>query len=330
MGDVVPFAVDAATLAKMGEMFGDTSGDLRDGVSAGFGVVSFKGKSWRVKYKGDEILIKNSDGDPVASLNVVIVKGSAAISKLYYPGAYTEGDDSAPACFSMNGVIPDPSGESIQSPTCAACPKNVWGSKITEQGNKTKACADSRRIAVVPYPDIANEAFGGPMLVRIPPATLNDLARYAEKLKQIGLPYQAVVTKIGFDHELAYPKLTFEARKGLTAEEAVIIKELMEEDAIGRMLETTPVELAEPSIKDAAAKPAAPAKAKAKPKPAPETETPHDPETGEVVEDEVQTMAPAPKKQTGETPKQSPKEANAVGGEEVTAALSDLVGDLLG
>lgn len=227
---------DQNQLAHLQDMFGGAdNSDLNSGVSASFPVVSFKGKVWRVKFKGEEKAVLNADGDPVASLHAVIVKASPAISKIYYKHKYTEGDDSAPTCFSVDGVRPDPGAEEVQSETCAACPHNVWGSRITENGNKTKACADSRRVAIVPYPDLRNEQGGGPMLLRIPPASLQNLVKLSEQLNQLSLPYQAVVVKIHFDHEVAFPKLLFTPAKALSAEEAVIIKEHMESESVNRM-----------------------------------------------------------------------------------------------
>ena len=114
-GDVIPFELPAGVLDAF-KGLDPASDDLSSGVQPSYGIVSFKGKVWRVKYKGEEHIIKNKDGDPAASLVAVIVKGSPCISKIYYPGSYTEGDDSPPACFSIDGVA---LGEGTPGPIAA-------------------------------------------------------------------------------------------------------------------------------------------------------------------------------------------------------------------
>lgn len=336
-GDVIPFEMPANMLAEMKDLFGDPAenNDLSEGVAQSFGVVSFKGKVWRVKYKGEEKIVKHPEtGDPMSSLIAVVVKSSPQISKIYYPGSYVEGSDDAPDCFSIDGVRPDPGSPNVQAPTCAACPKNVWGSKITEQGNKTKACADSRRMAIVPYPDLRNENFGGPLLLRVPPASLQELDTYGKQLQRMGVPYQAVITKITFDHELAYPKLKFEAIKGLSADEAKTVLELMNGDVVTRMLAEAPItdDAITPSQAAAVAAEEGPAKA-----PDAETLVPADKKDRTVLEkradQEAEASRPEPVSESTpepETkPKATPKEANSAEVVEVSQELDGLLGSLL-
>lgn len=195
----------------------------QQGVQASFAVLSYKGRNWRLKYRGEEALLKDDRGQPAMSLDVIIVGVSGAVSKIYYEGKYVEGSDDAPDCYSLDGVMPDPGAAKKQCETCAVCPHNQWGSRITEAGKKGKACQDSRRIAVVPLGDPMNESFGGPMLLRIPPMSLNMLASYASMLERKGASIEAVATRLGFDFDVAYPKLKFEAIDWLTEEQAVMV-----------------------------------------------------------------------------------------------------------
>lgn len=275
---VVPFAggkVPAALRDAMTE-----ADDLSAGVSGGFAVMSFKGSRWKIKYQGEEHPILNSDGDPVASLEAVILKANPHITKNYYEKGYTEGAAEAPDCFSLDGVRPDPGVEKPQADACARCPKNVFGSRITPAGKKAKACQDNRRLAIVPANDLENDTFGGPMLLRIPAASLADLALMGKNLKARGFPYNAVTVRIGFDMDVAYPKLTFRPVRPLTDEEAVQVRELLHDDKLERILaeavELRDAPAAEPeepkddlfeqpvAAKPAAAAKPAPAKAAAK------------------------------------------------------------------
>lgn len=230
--------------------------DLSAGVSPGFGVVSYRGKVWRINYKGEEhnLMGKDSDGNiiPIPSVKLVMLKAKPQLSKIFYLKQYEEGDDSSPDCFSMDGVTPDRSVVTPQCGTCAACPQNIWGSKITEAGKETKACTDSRRLAVVPATDVANEALGGPLLLRVPAASLANLAAYDSMLKKANAAYFGLVTRVGFDLDAAYPKLTFTydgpATDALAAEAAQQILDHREGTQVIRILdEQQPAEHAAPT-----------------------------------------------------------------------------------
>lgn len=346
--NLVPFEVPPHLLQQLMEMFPeDTNSDLTEGVAMSFAVVTFRGKVWRVRYKGEDRVIKLSTGDPASSIIAVLVKSSSAISKLYYPKSYTEGDDAPPLCFSLDGVRPDNGSVEKQSPTCAACAHNVWGSRITESGSKAKACADNRRVAVVPYPDLKNEAFGGPMLLRVPPTSLQELWRFGNTLKQSGLPYQAVVVKISFDYDVAYPKLVFQAVRPLTTDEAGQVREHMDSDTVLRML-MEPVPGDETGAGDDTTTPAAPASEPVKapvkepvPEPKPEPKPAPEPAQKAAAAEPVQTSmelglgismgdpepAPAKPKPGG---KPSPAKAATVQADLVGPELNSMITGLLG
>lgn len=225
--------------------------DLSEGAGAGFSVVSIRGSRWRIKSGGEENLLTNPDGEPRTSLEAVIVKSNRQVSKIFYAKSYTEGDDAAPDCWSMDGVSPDAGVENPPSRNCATCPNNVWGSKITPAGKKTKACADSRRLAIVPFDDLENEVFGGPMLLRVPAASLAQLAEFATILSKKGHAYNAVAVRIGFDPDASFPKLTFKPIRVLTSEEKAIIAHHWNSEKTAVILsqaaEITPVTPAEPA-----------------------------------------------------------------------------------
>jgi hypothetical protein len=161
------------------------------------------------------------DGDgPRNSIEVVVLKASGVVSKIWYENGYVEGSTSPPDCFSTNGVTPDGGAKKKQANACALCPMNQWGSRITPSGKQGKQCSDSKRLAVVPLGDIANAIYGGPMLLRVPAASLRDLAGYGEKMQALGYPYYAIGTRISFDAAEAYPKFTFGAIRPLSDAEA--------------------------------------------------------------------------------------------------------------
>lgn len=238
MGQVVPFSEDSVALpAHLRGTFGDTqNNELSGGVSTGYPIISFKGKTWSLREGGESTVIMRpgTDDEPASSLEVVIVKANPNLSKVYYPNGYSEGSDEKPACYSNDGLHPAGDAQHPQCSNCAACPNNAWGSRITENGSKGKACSDSRRVAVAPSGELNR-----PMLLRVPAATLKDLAQYADMLTRRNAPYQAVVTKIGFDTSVAHPKLTFKATRWLEAAEAAEVAKLMNAEIIGTIIGTS-------------------------------------------------------------------------------------------
>lgn len=214
--------------------------DLSGGVQAGYGHIGIKGKVWSTRFRGEEKVVMRPDGDgPANSITVVILKASPVVSKIWYEAGYVEGSSAPPDCFSTNGVTPDVGAAKKQCATCAACPKNAWGSRITPEGKQGKACSDSKRLAVVPDGDLRNEAYGGPMLLRVPAASLQDLAGYGNKMAALGYPYFAVTTRISFDVGSAFPKFVFGAVRALTNEEAQIVLELQASPEVARILAET-------------------------------------------------------------------------------------------
>ena len=211
--------------------------DLSAGVQTGFGIVGYKGKVWSTRYRGSEDVMMREDGDgPRNSIEVVILKASSHVSKIWYQNGYIEGSTAAPDCFSTNGVVPDPGSKTKQSNTCATCPMNAWGSRITPAGKQGKACSDSKRLAVVPLHNIPNEGLGGPMLLRVPAASLRDLAGYGEKMQALGYPYYSIGTRVSFDAAEAYPKFVFGAIRPLSDAEADKVLEMRDSPAVARIL----------------------------------------------------------------------------------------------
>ncbi|WP_051123787.1 hypothetical protein [Methylobacterium sp. 285MFTsu5.1] len=215
------------------------------GIVLGFPVLSIRGKTWHVKERGEERLLTQPNGDPMFSLEVVLVKATANLTKVYYPNGYTDGANEKPSCWSSDGLRPDAAVEQKVSNACATCPMNQFGSKITDAGKQAKACSDSKRVAIVPAGNF--DMFGGPVLLRIPAATLGAFKDYAERMSRNGFPVPAIVTKVAFDPQEAYPKLTFKEVRPLSEAEAAEIVALRSDPRVARILsEATEIPAAAP------------------------------------------------------------------------------------
>ena len=309
--------------SALAKFAGTAGGELGGGIVSSFAVLSYKGKEWKVKYRGEYTLVTRNDvygdgsSDPSASIEVVLVTAPAHVSKVYYAKGFNEGDCGPPDCWSVNAVAPDAGAAHKQSKTCAGCPQNVFGTAPTRDGvgGKGKACADIKRVAVVPTSDIDNLAFGGPMLLRVPPDSLKEIKDYGAKLDQRGIPYNAVSTRVSFAQGVAHPKLMFTSVRMLNDAEADKVVALVDSEMTGRILEEA-VETARgdagPAMGDDAMDnlgpvPAAMRKQEEAPKPeAPKAE-----------------VKPAPlKREKKEPPKEDPKPA-------VGTPVSDAEADLL-
>jgi hypothetical protein len=211
--NIVPLSKNQlpAHLRKSPEQARALASELAAGVTASFPIISYRGKVWRVRKGGEEIDFLDRKGNAVPSIDIVMVKSNKQPSKTYYKGKYAEGDSSPPTCWSSDGIKPDAAVQEKQFVTCAACPRNAWGSRITEAGKKGRECSDVRRMAVVFADELAKKGTDAHLfLMRIPPASLNPLKDYAEKvLGPAGIEYFAVATQVGFDSAASHPKLDF-------------------------------------------------------------------------------------------------------------------------
>jgi len=187
---------------------------LAAGIKASFAVMTFKGKTWGLRYRGktQQLLARDANGailGAIPTVDVIIVKSATAISKTFYLDKYKEGDFRQPDCWSTNGIRPDPAAPKRQNETCRGCKWDAFGSRQMDDGRNAKACADSKRLAIVPADDIRNEGFGGPMLLKLPPSSFAGLSELENQLHMQGYNYFALRMRLSFDPQAAFPKLIF-------------------------------------------------------------------------------------------------------------------------
>jgi len=235
MSNIIPFESGKVPAYLKALNAQDLNSDLTSHAGTGFPVISIKGKTWAVVRDGERsVLTKTVDGEeiPVPSIDVVIIKANKGTSKVFYMKGYQEGaENQKPDCFSNNGTHPDASVEKPQAKSCAVCPHNQWGSKVGDNGGKGKSCSDSVRLAVA-QPDLLND----PYLLRVPPASIKPLGEYGKALAKRGVPYTAVVTKLGFEMDSPTPKLTFRATGFLSDAAYAQAQEIAAGDVVSAIL----------------------------------------------------------------------------------------------
>lgn len=182
--------------------------------------ISLKQSRFRLIVGGEQVKVVD---EPY--LDVIIVRSNPNVSKAYYGRDYDpNAEDQSPKCYSSNGVVPDDDAQEIQCSTCAACPHNQWGSKISAvSGKKVKACSDVKRVAIAPHNNPEAPLFQ----VAIPAASMKVFGNYVRQLNQTTppIPYNALVTRVKFDPDSDFPKLMFEPVRWLSGKEYDTVNE---------------------------------------------------------------------------------------------------------
>ena len=207
---------------------------LSDGIGSSYAVIGYRGKVWSLRYRGEtHTFVRPDDGSPAAFLDVIVLRSASYRSKTFYlPGSFTEGSlGQPPLCASIDGVTPDAGVAQKQAEACAICPRNEW--KDQPNGRKGRDCADYKRLAVLVVPSQTTPLLGAPLLepafLRVPAASLNDLAVLGDAMTQKGFHYSTYVTRIGFVLDKAHPQMTFRALQPLTDQESPRVMEMRED-----------------------------------------------------------------------------------------------------
>lgn len=177
-----------------------------------FPVLSIKGKVFTMVKGGEKkLLTRTVDGEeePRPFVTLAVVRANVK-ARVYYDAGYVEGesDGKRPTCYSNDGITPAADAPEPQSRKCQTCPHAVWGSKPTgrpgEEEAKGTACAVNTRLAVVDPDQPAT-----PFLLRVPAGSKKNYAEVVRLADNRGLPYTALILRVGFDPEAPSPRLTF-------------------------------------------------------------------------------------------------------------------------
>jgi len=208
---------------------GEPVESLSDGIGSSYGVIHYKGKVWSLRYRGESYTFtRPDDGTPAGHIDVIILGKGAHKSKSYYEAYDQNATGGRPICASIDGVVPDEDVTKQQSVACGICPRNVW--KTNAEGRKSRECSDYMRLAVLVLPTQTKQAIGNalmePVFLRVPPASLNNLAVFGETMSGQGWPMFSFVTRIRFNPDVAHPEMVFSALQALTDAEGPVINPL--------------------------------------------------------------------------------------------------------
>ena len=266
MSNIVPF--DSAVPAHLANRVGKPSAlaaSVSGGISLGadYARISIKGGRFRIVEDGAETVL------PETTLSVVIVGANPRLSKAWYAAAWNKDTEATgPDCYTHEGTRPAADSPNPQNDLCASCPQNAWGSKVTDNGTKIKACADSKRLAIVASEDPSGTKY----LLNVTAAALKGLNQYQKELQMRGIAPEIVRTIVSFDTNASFPKLTFGFGGFISAETQAIVDPLFGSDQVLEATGTpSPVAAAPTGTTPPAAVAATPAETPA-PEPEPEPE----------------------------------------------------------
>lgn len=215
------------------------------GISVGEGLarVSVRGRAFHIVDGDTETTLKTQDGQyTLNAIKAVVIAARPGLSKRYYDKPYDPSVELEAACFSIDGISPNPGVPAAPAASCAACPMNVWGSG---RGN-SKLCADYKRVVIVPVSDNGalvewqGEVKG--FRLDIPAASLKNFRTYTKLLTANKVPVVAAVTEISF-LEAEYPLLGFQYAGVVTEASYADIQKMIASPEVMNAISTDPIDL---------------------------------------------------------------------------------------
>jgi len=181
--------------------------------------ISIKGGVFR-KYAGGKEIGTIED----RHMNVIFVKMAHKASRMYYEGAFQEGQKVSPVCWSTDSETPDADVKNPCATSCADCSKSVKGSGQNGTGT---ACRLSWRTAVV----LPNDPSGDVMQLVLPATSSfgkEDNGRfpfrpYIQHLASHNVSAGRVITRMAFDTKATAPKVVFSPAGKVADEDLPII-----------------------------------------------------------------------------------------------------------
>lgn len=268
----------------------ETTSSLAGG-EAGQRKISIKGGVFREMLGNKEVRTSED-----RAMEVIIVKAAPNVYRTFFEGAYVEGQNASPTCWSSNNQTPDASvpADQKQASKCMDCPQNIKGSAAQGDG---RACRFHQRIAVL----VGGETAKREVYQVICPATsvFGDgekgklpLQAYGRHLKAHNTPVAGVITEMRFDTSSPTPKLIFKPVRPITEDEYHDVEATRNGEEANEAVKLT---VAPPKPKDGAPAPVA--------KPAPKAEKPVEKVAAEEVEEPTKAVSKKPTPPADEAPK---------------------------
>lgn len=243
--------LDAKLPAYLSAFLDEVGSNIQD--KATVPSLQYRGKAWTISADGEKTKLtkRDEDGEEIAvqMVKVVILDYAKRRGRAYYEGNFDPDNQSAPLCWSDDGIVPHASVADKKSSKCETCPLAVKGSKISDNGKATVACGQHRFLAVVPV----NNLNFTPLRLKLAITSDYDkqspdlnavnwfaFQQYVDYLKARGVNHTALVeTKMKFDPNTDYPKVIFSSTRFLNEEEMAAVVPRVKEEAVAKLLSST-------------------------------------------------------------------------------------------
>ena len=246
-GELVTVSAHVLALrAQKAELLNKVNEDAKEGL--------FAGSPPQITLSGTRFVVKEGTNKKVldsTKIGVIVLRAKPAFDKAYYLGAFDPDEEGkAPDCYTHDGIKPVAGCDSPQAPSCAGCPRNVFGTAVNQKGEPAggKACSDNKILAISAGEVVEDKLKA--YSFKVPPASLTAWNKYVQELDQRGIYLPEVITFIGFNPEKSFPQLTFTI--GGTVQDEVIgmvyeamecaaVKQIIGEKATPPAIASTPV-----------------------------------------------------------------------------------------
>ena len=157
-----------------------------------------------VSIRGNKFTLVDGTGNKKVlgdSMDFLLVDIGDHVGKMYFSNPdWTPDSDDPPDCWSTNGVGPSRDAINPQARTCAECPNNVRGSRVSKMsGASIKACRDEILLAIV-HPQFPNMLFQ----FKITPGSFKNWRKHVEECKAVaqGAHVAVVLTRATFQEDV--------------------------------------------------------------------------------------------------------------------------------
>jgi len=113
-------------------------------------------------------------------------------------------DDKTQACMSFDGITPSEDATFAQAKKCIVCPQNQWGSRITPNGKRAKACGEFAYLEL-----LALDEGYYKYQMRVPPTSLRAIRDYRTSLTSRGHSLKSVITNVRTHSKETHDLLSF-------------------------------------------------------------------------------------------------------------------------
>ncbi len=205
--------------------------------SGGRNRIGLKGARFRLVVGGKEVAVRD---EPY--LDIMVVGVAENVQRTFYKGKYQPGSKEAPTCFSLDGKTPDAKAKEAQCANCQTCPQNVKGSKVSDDGRKSIACAFSQRLIVTMPGDEEHTLYElNVNSISLFGDGLTDqrkfpLKAYVKFLSGFNTDLGEIVHRVSFDMDSSVPKVFFSPSRNLTDAEAKYVLATVGSDEVKDLL----------------------------------------------------------------------------------------------